>query len=620
MKRIGIVGLLLASAIVALVAAGQGTGVEAEAINQANVRARPDINAEQVAEITSGTRYAALGRNEFISWVLLGDRETLQPVGWVFGDLLTFYGGDIRQLPLSTVEVGVSPTNTPQPTPVSETPAANDPAETGATAVQVTPFAGTPQAPDVTATTQPPASGVTGLVQGEINLRYGPGTQYTVLRRAFPGEMLEITATHSQLPWVQFRLAESPTGFGWVAENLLDYTGNLATLPVITQMTFALPELTPTPARREVVSVPGGEAVSVSPAFAALGDRIWNTFLDANFVPEGGRFASLYIQDLQTGEAIAYNNEVAYSGTSVNKVALLAEYYASINGYPTNQEGEDIAKTMICSQNTTSNDLLSVIGGEGVASQEYLRGAELTTIFLRRLGFEDTFLTAPYDARPNSEVQPTAPPRAIELPITAADQSRANPNPSNQLTVDEIGTLLSAMYQCAYNETGPLIDEFGGAFTPQECRHMLHVMSNNTVDAFIKAGVPADVRVAHKHGWIADTHTNAGIVFTPGGDYVMAVAFYQPETILFSETLPLAANASRAVYNYLNPTAQLDQPREGFIPEAADCPYGPNHPLVMQITNPDFLAVNDPSLYYTGDEATPEPLPSTPTPTATVSP
>jgi hypothetical protein len=69
---------------------------------------------------------------------------------------------------------------------------------------------------------------------------------------------------------------------------------------------------------------------------------------------------------------------------------------------------------------------------------------------------------------------------------------------TNQLTVEEMGWLLEDIYQCGYENSGPLMQSFGGQYESRECRQMLHVMSNNTVDALLKAGVPADTRVAHK--------------------------------------------------------------------------------------------------------------------------
>ncbi len=86
---------------------------------------------------------------------------------------------------------------------------------------------------------------------------------------------------------------------------------------------------------------------------------------------------------------------------------------------------------------------------------------------------------------------------------------------------------------------------------------MLHVMSYNKIGSLIESGVPADVRIAHKHGWIDDTHGDAALVFSPGGDYIFAVAVHNPEWLNFGESAPLIEEMSRTVYNYFNPQAPL---------------------------------------------------------------
>jgi hypothetical protein len=112
-------------------------------------------------------------------------------------------------------------------------------------------------------------------------------------------------------------------------------------------------------------------------------------------------------------------------------------------------------------------------------------------------------------------------------------------------------------------------------------------MSNNNVDALLKAGVPADTRVAHKHGWIEDTHGNAAVFFTPGGDYVLVMMLYQPTWLFYEESLPLIAEVSRRVYNYYNPDAPQGAIREGFIPPADSCNFR-GSPLVADLTSPVF--------------------------------
>ena len=89
----------------------------------------------------------------------------------------------------------------------------------------------------------------------------------------------------------------------------------------------------------------------------------------------------------------------------------------------------------------------------------------------------------------------------------------------------------------------------------------------------LKAGVPEDTRVAHKHGWIDDTHGNAAVFFTPGGDYVIVMMLYQPTWLNYQESLPVIAEVSRQVYNYYNPDAPMAEIRDGFIPEPGSCNF-----------------------------------------------
>jgi len=46
----------------------QSNDVTAEAINQANLRAATDVNAELLGQITIGTRYPVIGQSQFFPW------------------------------------------------------------------------------------------------------------------------------------------------------------------------------------------------------------------------------------------------------------------------------------------------------------------------------------------------------------------------------------------------------------------------------------------------------------------------------------------------------------------------------------------------------------------------
>jgi len=443
--------LLLVTALA--LAQGQSTGVTAQAIGQANLRADDSIHAPLVGEITAGTSYPVIGRSQFYPWLLLGERDSHTPKGWVY-DTLVIVQGNIHAVPYSDLILQAT-----TPTPLA------------AAAPAVIPPTSTPSASSF---------GVTGEVIGEVNIRYGPGIEYPRVGVAFAGERYEITGYHTQFPWVRIRFGDTASQQAWIARDLLKISGSLNKAQAITQLSLGLPTLTATPPVISASTIAGQAPVPLGAAFQALGNDLWNLVLDNGFDPQTSRFGALFV------------------------------------------------------------------------------------------------------------MEPQPPPRPILSPQTSANQVSANPDFSNQLTVSEAGALLAHMYQCAYNERSALIDIFGSAVDARECRQMLHVMSNNTVDALLKAGVPADVRVAHKHGWIPDTHGNAALFFTPGGDYVIAMMLFQPDWLNFQESLPVIAEVSRRVYNYFNPQQPQPSIRDGYIPDANNCNYS-GDPLVADLMRSVWL-------------------------------
>ena len=476
---------------------------------------------------------------------------------------------EVEQIVTSDAQVAavVTATTGATATPVQPTPTPTSTATALPTATSIPPTAPPSATPDFT---------ISGAVENEVSIRYGPGTNYPRLALAQADERFQITSWHSQLPWIQIRYDGSPTGYGWVFDQLLvDLRGDYRTLTPITTAVLNLPTLTPTPS--VIQSGASFVDVELSPEFVALGDELFNIMLDAGFDPETRYFGSLYLLDLQTGEALSFGENIAYSGTSVNKISILLGLYRSLTAPPNQTLANNIANTMICSENSNTNQLISVIGG----GNEW-QGAERITETLRMIGIDDSYLLAPYTVDP---ANPPVPPAPLAVPETSVNQERAFPEPYNQLTVEDAGRMLSSIYQCAYQESGPLIENFpANTYEPRECRQMIHVMANNDVDGLLRAGAPAQTRVAHKHGWIDATHSNAGIFFTPGGDYVLAMSIHSNvedatgnRYLSFQNapisSLPAFAEVSRTVYNYYNPQAPLTSIREGFIPDAPSCNY-----------------------------------------------
>lgn len=254
-----------------------------------------------------------------------------------------------------------------------------------------------------------------------------------------------------------------------------------------------------------------------------------------------GGIPSIFIKDLQTGEELEINPDVAYAGMSVVKIAVLVETYRALDHSPDVEETKLLTETMTLSGNFTANLLLRDVIGGGDGYQ----GVENLTASMHYLGLINTFMATPYD----EEVIPPT----IITPANSRTDLNTRPDPYMQTTARDMGLLLEMIYQCSKGG-GALMVAYPGAFTPEECQQMLEMMSQNRIDSLIETGLPPETRLAHKHGWIGDTHADAGIVFSPGGDFVLAVFLYHPEWLEWEISNPLISSIATATYNYFNPS------------------------------------------------------------------
>ncbi len=253
--------------------------------------------------------------------------------------------------------------------------------------------------------------------------------------------------------------------------------------------------------------------------------------------------ASMFIMDLANGREIAINEKAPMTGMDMLKIPIVLEFYRIWDQPPTLTQQQHISNTLAATQdNSSANELLKIISGQDDA---YL-GAQQVTGTMQRLGLQNTFITAPYDEEPRPGT-----PRPQTEANSAADV-RTMPSPHVQTTAEDMGTLLSMIYYCAEGVGGVFTAVFRDAITAEECQAMLGFMTQNNIGSLIQEGVPAQVPIAHRHGWIADTHGDAGIVFSPGGDYVIVQLLYKPSWLEWEVSSPLLANMSRATYNYFN--------------------------------------------------------------------
>lgn len=250
--------------------------------------------------------------------------------------------------------------------------------------------------------------------------------------------------------------------------------------------------------------------------------------------------ASLFVKNLDTGQELCYNCNIAFSGVSLLKIPIVLQRYRQLETNPDAETLALIKATLTESDNASANLILQQIG----AGNPYT-GALQVTDFLRTLGLQSTFLAAPYDLKDG------VPLPEFSTPGNSQSTYNTEADPYIQTTALEMGLLLEGLGQCTQG-TGMLRLIFPREILPAECEALLSTMEQNQVTALLRAGMPAGVRVAHKNGWTGQTHADVALVASPNGRLVIAAFLYQPEWLVWEESAPLFSDLGRLTYRFFN--------------------------------------------------------------------
>jgi len=264
-----------------------------------------------------------------------------------------------------------------------------------------------------------------------------------------------------------------------------------------------------------------------------------------------------HLYDTASGETATFQDGTVFAGASTIKVAIMLYAYVNVERFTPTQE-RWLKKMIVESDNLAANGLLAAgAGGEGT---EYaFAGADkMSTMLQEKLGLQHTYLYVPYETtdyiklyKPKYRCGPQG--RVGEPPYTEMGAClRATPR--------SIAKIYELIDQCARGE-GLLLDTFP-KLNPRRCQEMLDRLATNGDKTRMLAGLPDDVRdevrVEHKSGWIEDMQADAGIIRSPGGDYVAAIYVYKPLTgnrYLWADEVmaPAVAAFSRLAYTAYNP-------------------------------------------------------------------
>lgn len=266
----------------------------------------------------------------------------------------------------------------------------------------------------------------------------------------------------------------------------------------------------------------------------------------------------VYLLDLQNGqeihfamdhgELISVNPDVAFTASSTVKIPIMVSYFIKYGATALNEQSSNLLMDMIRKSENPPADRL-------MENLDALKGPLVVTEDMRKIGLENTFLAGFFC----SAESPCPLLEKIETPANQRKDVSTDPDSFNQTTPSDIGMLLADIYQCAEDGGGALIAAFPDKISSEICQKMVTFLASDKIGVLIEAGVPEGTQVAHKHGWISDPSSlviknisDAAIVYTPGGNYVLVIYAYHPVQTVWEPVSTLFAQMSQAVYNFYN--------------------------------------------------------------------
>ena len=266
----------------------------------------------------------------------------------------------------------------------------------------------------------------------------------------------------------------------------------------------------------------------------------------------------VYMLDLQTGQEIhfAMDNlqnipvqpDVTFTASSTIKIPILVSYYIKNGSAPVDEQTTALIAEMIRkSDNNASDAMMNRI--------DLNTGPLIVTQSMKTIGLDDTFLAGFF-----AQGSPLL--KQFTTPANSRTDVFTDPDSYNQTTPIDMGMLLADIYQCATLGGGALIAAFPDKINSQICQQIITYLSSDKIGVLIEAGVPEGTQIAHKHGWVTGSDgiihnfSDASIVYTAGGNFVLSIYAYHPVQIVFDKANALFANLGDAAYNFYNVPTQ----------------------------------------------------------------
>jgi hypothetical protein len=268
------------------------------------------------------------------------------------------------------------------------------------------------------------------------------------------------------------------------------------------------------------------------------------------FTDVAGNIAGVFIKDLQTGEELAINGDVAFSGAGWAKLAVATE--AARMGAA---DAAALSAIAGAGDMTAINPVLQKLG-----NGDAQRGVDAVNAMLGRLGLRNTFLAQPFfsSARPPNFV----------TPANARGDINATPDPNAQSTVADAGVLLEMLWQCSRDE-GPMKLAFDDTpFNAEKCRAVLDAVASSPFKGLIAAG-SGSAQVAQRLNWDPNNHGAAALVQAGERSYVVSVLLHSDAALDWANTSPIITDIARIAAGFFTGQLPSQVPALTSLPNAS---------------------------------------------------
>ncbi|HET9939402.1 MAG TPA: serine hydrolase [Gaiella sp.] len=230
--------------------------------------------------------------------------------------------------------------------------------------------------------------------------------------------------------------------------------------------------------------------------------------------------AGVYVENLGTGQAAAWNASATFPAASTLKLAIAVTYLARAGaGAPAPGSSSDrlLRSMLLASDNAAANSMLVSLGGSTSG------GGSLVNSLMRSIGLERTEMYGGYLI--GTSLDAVREPTARGVPLNVVDQPAWGVGKAT--TAADLAQLHRTVWLASAG-LGPLAGTRAG-LDAAEARYLLYLLAHVQVHSKLGRAMHggAAVLVLHKAGWIDAARHDAGLVVWPGGIASAAVLTYR---------------------------------------------------------------------------------------------